>query len=246
MDVVVADTAADAPGGTAPSVVLAQAPARLSVPAFDPRVHNPTGWQRRGFHGVAALGPLEHLPPDSPADRVVPSEESRGIRWIPPTKQVLLRGIHHLEDVQAFHRDAAARAAEIARLAATGVVVHLADGGPGLEPWLGAELFGLMTAGVRDLDAAGREALSVRMRRAALRGHSLESRVAAGRGAGATGPPAAAAGIDRCGDGASRAAGLGARGGAAAGAIHGWSWFSPCRERVSGTSDPARPGRLYR
>ena len=177
VDVVVADTAADAPGGTAPSVVLAQAPARLSVPAFDPRVHNPTGWQRRGFHGVAALGPLEHLPPDSPADRVVPSEESRGIRWIPPTKQVLLRGIHHLEDVQAFHRDAAARAAEIARLAATGVVVHLADGGPGLEPLLGAELFGLMTAGVRDLDAAGREALSVRMRRAALRGHSLESRV---------------------------------------------------------------------
>ena len=56
VDVVVADTAADAPGGMAPSVVLAQAPARLSVPAFDPRVHNPTGWQRRGWPHPAAPG----------------------------------------------------------------------------------------------------------------------------------------------------------------------------------------------
>ena len=177
VDLVVADTAAEADETIAPTLVLAQAPARLSVPAFDPRIHNPAGWQRRGFDGVAALGPLEHLPPDSTADRVLPSEEIRAMRWIPPTKRVLLRSIHHLEDVKAFHRDAATRAAEIVRLAATGVVVHLADGGPGLEPRLGTELFELMTADVRNLDAAGRESLSVRMRRSALRGHALESRV---------------------------------------------------------------------
>ena len=176
-DVVVADMAADASGEKAPVVVLSQAPALLSVPAFDPRMHNPTGWQRRGAHGAAALGPLQHLPPGSEADRVVPSVERGGVRWTPPAKQVLLRGIHHLEDVQAFHRDALSRAAELVRLAATGVVVHLADGGPGLALYLGAELFELMTSEARGLDATGREALSVRMRRAALRAHSLGSRV---------------------------------------------------------------------
>ena len=177
VDVVVADTAAEAAHVEAPAVVLSRAPALLSVPAFDPRVHNPAGWQRRGARGVAALGPLELLPPGSEADRVVPSEEHGGTRWIPPTRQVYLRSVRHLEDVRAFHRDTVTRAAELVRLAAAGLVVHLADGAAELAPFLGRELFGLMTTGVRDLDAAGREALSVRMRRAALRDHCLGSRV---------------------------------------------------------------------
>ena len=172
VDVVVADTAAEAAGAAAPAVVLAEAPAMLSVPAFDPLIDNPIGWRRDAWDGVGALGPLDRLPPGCEADRVV----GRGDR-------AALRRLHHLEDAAAFHADAAARAGELARLAATGVVVHLADGGGGLAPYLGAELFELMTREVRGLDIDGREALGVRMRRAALREHSLASRArqAAGR-----------------------------------------------------------------
>ena len=172
VDIVVADTAAEAAAAAAPAVVLAEAPAMLSVPAFDPRIDNPVGWRRDAGDGVGALGPLDRLPPGCEADRVV----GRGDR-------AALRGLHHLEDVAAFHADAAARAGELARLAATGVLVHLADGGGGLAPYLGAELFELMTREVRGLDIDGREALGVRMRRAALREHSLASRArqAAGR-----------------------------------------------------------------
>ena len=76
----------------------------------------------------------------------------------------------------AYHADTVTRAGELARLAATGVVVHLADGDRRLAPYLGAELFELMTREVRDLDNDGREALGARMRRAALREHSLTGR----------------------------------------------------------------------
>ncbi len=167
-DVVVADTAAEAAAVEAPVVVLADAPPQLSVPAFDPRVDNPVGWQCRVVAAeVAALGPPELLPPGCRADRVVRRDD-----------RAALQRIHHLEDVQAFHQTApSARAGELVRLAALGVVVHLADGDRRLAPYLGAELFELMTRNVQDLDVDAREALSVRMRRAALREHSLGSRV---------------------------------------------------------------------
>ncbi len=165
VDVVVADTAAEAAGVPVPVVVLAEAPPMLSVPAFDPRTDNPIGWRREVGNEVGALGPLDRLPPDCRADRVVNRHD-----------RAALAEIRRLEDVAAFHGDAATRAGELVRLAAAGVVVHLADGGSGLAPYVGAELFESMTADVRDLDIDGRESLSVRMRRAALRDHSLTSR----------------------------------------------------------------------
>ena len=166
LDLVVADTAAEAAGAAVPVVVLAESRPMLSVPAFDPRTDNPIGWRRDAGNEVGALGPLDRLPPGCGADRVVRRDDREA-----------LGGIRHLEDVAAFHADAVTRAGSLVRLAATGVVVHLADGDRRLAPCLGAELFELMTCEVRGLDIDGREALGARMRRAALREHSLTSRV---------------------------------------------------------------------
>ncbi len=169
IDMVAADTAAEAAGAAAgaavPAVVLAEAPPLLSVPAFDPRTDNPIGWWPVERGGVAALGPLDRLPPGCRADRVVRRAD-----------RAALRRARHLEDAAAFHADPATRAGDLVRLAATGVVVHLADGDRRLAPYVGAELFELMTSAVRDLGLAGREALGARMRRAALREHSVGSR----------------------------------------------------------------------
>ena len=165
VDVVVADTAAEASGVAAPVVVLAEVPALLSVPALDPLRHNPIGWQRDVDGTVGALGPLDRLPARVRADCVVrPADENR------------IRSLHHLEDVQAFHPDATARAATLVRVAAQGAVVHFADEAPHMEALLGTELYGLMAGAAPDPDLAAREALSIRMRRAALREHSLGSR----------------------------------------------------------------------
>lgn len=84
--------------------------------------------------------------------------------------------MHHVEDVQAFHSDVAIRAGELTRLAACGVVVHLADCDERLRSLLGEDLYRLMTAEVRGIDADARELLSIRMRRAALRDHSSWAR----------------------------------------------------------------------
>ena len=175
-DVALADTAAEAAAVETPTVVLAEAPPRLSVPAVDPRADNPIGWERGDRRTVAALGPLDRLPPSCPADWAVAREESCELQQTLQRYQVSLRSVHHLEDVRAFHGDTVTRAGELVRLAASGVVVHLADGDRQLAPYLGAELFELMTGDVRDMGADGREALSIRMRRAALREHSLRSR----------------------------------------------------------------------
>ncbi len=166
LDLVVADTAAEAAGASVPVVVLAESPPMLSVPAFDPRTDNPIGWRRDAGNEVGALGLLDRLPPGCGADRVVLRDDREA-----------LRRIRHLEDVAAFHADTVTRAGDLVRLAATGVVVHLADGDRRLAPHVGAELFELMTHEVRGLDIDGREALGARMRRAALREHSLTSRV---------------------------------------------------------------------
>ena len=167
VDVVLADTpaeAAEAAGIDAPVVVLSEA-RELSVPAVDPTVHNPIGWVRNVENLVAALGPRHLLPPGVKAHRVVT-----------PGDRSALSHCHHLEDVRGFHADVIERAGTLARLAATGVPVHLADRDPALEALLSADLHALMTADVRDADAAARESLSIRMRRAALCDHSLPSR----------------------------------------------------------------------
>ena len=88
-----------------------------SLTAFDPRICNPIGWLRAVGNEVAALGPRELLPPGVEAHRVVHRDDL-----------LRLRRMHHVEDVQAFHAGPAARAAALARLAAAGVLVHLADG----------------------------------------------------------------------------------------------------------------------
>ena len=164
VDVVLADTPAQAAGIAAPAVVLCEAPA-LAVPALDPALDNPIGWVREVEPRVAALGPPRLLPPGVRAQRVVRAGDRDA-----------LRRCHHLEDVAAFHAGAPERAGTLARLAARGLPVHLADRDPALPALLGAELHTLMTAEIRGAGGAAREALSIAVRRAALRTHSLRAR----------------------------------------------------------------------
>ena len=164
VDVVLADSAAEAAGIDAPVVCLDTHPA-LSVPAFDPAVHNPVGWVREVEPRAAALGPPGLLPPGVRAHRAVAADDLDA-----------LRHCHHVEDVSAFHGGAAERAGTLVRLAAGGTPVHLADRDPALEALLGAELHALMLDPVPFAGMAAREALSIGMRRAALRAHSLGAR----------------------------------------------------------------------
>ena len=165
-ELLLVDTAQDAGAFSGPSVALDDAPDRLSVPAFDPLHWNPVGWVRNVEPGTASLGPRRHLP-----------AEAKVRREIHPEDRTALRYCHHVEDVQAYHADAIARAGTLVRLAATGTPVHLADGGPGLAKYIGAELHRLMTADMGGDDIARRERISIRMRRIAMREHSLPSRV---------------------------------------------------------------------
>ena len=162
--VALADSADQAASVRSPVVLLGDAPA-LAVPAFDPALDNPVGWVRDVEPRVAALGPPALLPPGVHARLAV----------APGNRRVLLH-CHHLEDVAAFHEDAVRRAGTLARLAARGMPIRLADRDPALVPLLGAELHGLMSRDVRAADADTREALSIAMRRAALRSHSLGAR----------------------------------------------------------------------
>jgi len=165
------------------------------VAAFDPRLCNPIGWLRVVGNEVAALGPLALLPPGIQAHRVMPSADL-----------LRLRRVQHVEDVRTFHADVVTRAHTLIRLAAAGVVVHLADerqvplpageyerlaslkkgastsgASKNLLPrdqigaLVGADLYRLMTTDVSGIDVWTRELLSVRMRRAALRDHSLRA-----------------------------------------------------------------------
>ena len=164
-DVLLADTADKAQDPGCPVVLLAAAPA-LAVPALDPGVYNPIGWRRTVERRAVVLGSRDRLP--APPGRCVRADASQ--------RAALLDG-HHLADVAAWHSSAVARAGTVVRVAATGLPVHLADGGPGLAPLLGAELHALMTgAAVPAANETLRESLSVRMRRIALRDHSLGAR----------------------------------------------------------------------
>ena len=166
VDLVVADTRREAAGVDVPTIVLADAPARLSVPAVEPRRDNPIGWVRNVESGAVSLGPRPWLP------------EHAGVRReASPDERGVLRRCHHVEDVAAFHDDSRERAGTLARLAARGVPVHLADGGEDVREMLGAELHAAMTTDMRRLGLGARERLSIRMRRCALRDHSVEARV---------------------------------------------------------------------
>ena len=166
VDLVVVDTPDDIEDSGPPTVALADLAPTCSVAALDPLTVNPTGWVRKPTAGVGALGSPDLLPPGTEADRVVS-----------PHDRDALRLVHHVEDVAGFHPDAISRASTLAAVAATGVVVHLADQDPQLERFLGPELYGLMAA--PDILGAGlerRERISVTMRRVALRDHSLRRR----------------------------------------------------------------------
>ena len=164
VDAVLADTAAAAAGLAAPAVLLEGAP-WLAVPAFDPALDNPIGWVREVEPRAAALGPPRLLPAGAGVRRAVTARDREA-----------LRHCHRLEDVAAYHAGACERAATLARLAARGVPVHLADRDPALPELLGEELHRLMTAEIRGAGADAREARSIAMRRAALRTHSLGAR----------------------------------------------------------------------
>lgn len=142
------------------------AAAPLSISAFDLRIWNPIRWRRTVDDEAGALGPLEWLPSDINAHKIV----HRGDLFA-------LRRVHHMEDVPAFHADDVTRAGTIVRLAATGTLVHLADSDPRLEALLGDELYGLVSTDARDIDAGTRELRSIRMRRIALRDYSLQTHV---------------------------------------------------------------------
>ena len=131
------------------------------TPPFDLRGYNPIGWRRDVGDEAAALGPVEWLPPAVEARRVAH-----------PRYLHRLRRIHHLEEVAAFHPDTVTRSGDLARLAASGVVVHLADRDQRLQPLLGNRLYRLITMNMSGIYAGAREHLSIAMRRAALCKHS--------------------------------------------------------------------------
>lgn len=85
---------------------------------------------------------------------------------------------HHVEDWTDLSDGAARRAGELAAAAAHGAVICLDEGDSDLEACLGGELHALMsdTQRVRTADEHEREALSIAMRRAALRYHSRRGR----------------------------------------------------------------------
>lgn len=163
-DVIVADTPDLVDGTATPAVVLAERP-RLSVPAFDPRVHNPIGWVRNVEPRAAALGSRDLLPPGIDVHRTVDA-----------TAHEAFRHSHHIVDVRDFHPDATTRAGTLVRLAATGVPIHTADRDPELDALLVPELTELMATDVADAGLDTREQLGIKMRRIALREHTLRAR----------------------------------------------------------------------
>lgn len=169
-------------------------------PAFDLRGYHPIGWPRGHDGRVGALGPPELLPVGTaPAGK-------KAVGPVPAGNLRRLRRFHHLEDLAAFHEDERSRAAALARLAAAGVVIHLADESEPLREILGDDLYrlfrtdptgrdpdGVDPAGLdpnsldpksldpksldpTDPDPAAREVHAARMRRVALRQHSTWAR----------------------------------------------------------------------
>ncbi len=166
VDVMLVDTTRDARWGTSPTVVLESLPPIYSVPAFDPTVTNPSGWKRQPTEGVGVLGSA----PEWLAD-------AGDVQRVTRKRRSVLRRLHHLEDVAAFHPDVITRASRLAALSALGVVVRLADKDQGLRQYLGPDLYRLMSSGgIRGAGIHRRERMSVAMRRAALRDHSLPGR----------------------------------------------------------------------
>jgi len=127
--------------------------------------------QAEGAHGPAAVVVLSSAPSQLSVPAFDPAVVNP-IGWKPDDAVPVLAADLTTET------DPAARAGVLAAAAATGSVVHIADDDGELRPRLGEDLHSLMTDGDRigSADAHGREALSIEMRRAALRDHSLRAR----------------------------------------------------------------------
>ena len=165
VDVILADSSAHVPESKIPSVTLADVP-RLSVPAVDITTYNPIGWVRNVENRVAALGPANLVP------QAIKIHHS-----ITELDRETLRYSHHIEDVRAFHQDTTHRAGTLVRLAASGVPIHISDDDPELRNLLGTEFYDLMAASdIQAADTDTRELISIRLRRFAMRDHSLSSR----------------------------------------------------------------------
>ena len=157
--VVIADTPEMGRGmGVDTVVALSELEPMASVPAFDPERLNPWGWKASHRRPHAALSRTRVLGMD-------------------PDRLRKLRQFHHVTDSARMHSDAASRAGVLAAVAAIGAVVRVTDPDPELARRLGPDLYSLMTdERVTAADAHEREALSVAMRRCALRDHSLRAR----------------------------------------------------------------------
>ena len=171
--VVIADTPDDCLGvevGTV--VVLSELEPTASVPAFDVNRFAPRGWTASNR-------------PSQSTDRAARDPS------LDPYRVKKLRRAHHLDDSAGSHRDVVSRAGKLAAIAATGAVVRITDSDPELSRYLGSELHALMTDHrIATAGAHDREALSVAMRRAALRSHSLRARARQVlAGTGLQGPP---------------------------------------------------------
>ncbi|MYJ36249.1 MAG: glycosyltransferase family 2 protein [Acidimicrobiaceae bacterium] len=153
------------PRAGAAVISLGDMASTAATPAFDAEQVNPARWPEARKR-AAALGPKKLLPAGHTASRSVDAANlARARRY------------HHVADVAAYHADAQARAGAVAALAASGAVVRLSDGGVELAGLLGERLFALLTdPRIETASEAQREALSVEMRREALRTHSLRSR----------------------------------------------------------------------
>lgn len=153
------------------AVCLSDLPPSASVPAFDAETTNPIGWKPHHEPGTDLA--------------------SEGTTATTPSISAMRR-VHHVEDWTTGETDSAVRAGALVAAAAAGAVVSVARGSPRLEACLGAELYGLMSDSTRIARADGhqREALSIAMRRAALRNHSLRARARQVlSAAGLQGPP---------------------------------------------------------
>ena len=151
------------PGGAV--VSLGQMAPTAATPAFDAEQVNPAGWPE-AWKPAAALGTPNQLP-----------TRRASFRRVSAANLEKARSCHHVDDVAAYHHHPQSRAGRLAALAAAGAVVHLRDGGGEVAALLGERLHALMTdGGIATASRAEREALSVDMRREALRTHSLRAR----------------------------------------------------------------------
>lgn len=142
------------PGGVA--VSLSMLPPMASVPVLDVSRVNPIGWKPA------------HGPPLHPTGSISEGQLTT----------VDMRKAHHVSDWTRPGTDPALRAGELVAAAASGAVISVGRSSTELEPYLGSELYGLMsdTDRIEGANAHGRELLSIALRRAALRHHSLGAR----------------------------------------------------------------------